>query len=44
MMEENVVSAAGTQCLIPIQQIEHCIRAAGFEPARRNMYYEILEC
>ena len=44
MMEENVVSAAGTQCLIPIEQIAHCIRTAGFEPARRNMYYEILEC
>lgn len=40
MLEENVVSAAGTQCLITIQQIEHCIRAAGFEPIRRNMYYE----
>ncbi|MBL8843368.1 MAG: CofH family radical SAM protein, partial [Planctomycetes bacterium] len=40
MLEENVVSAAGTQCLITIQQIEHCIRTAGFEPARRNMYYE----
>jgi len=40
MLEENVVSAAGTQCLITIGQIEHCIRAAGFEPMRRNMYYE----
>jgi cyclic dehypoxanthinyl futalosine synthase len=40
MLEENVVSAAGTQCLITIGQIEHCIRAAGFEPVRRNMYYE----
>lgn len=40
MLEENVVSAAGTQCLITIQQIEHCIRTAGFEPRRRNMYYE----
>jgi cyclic dehypoxanthinyl futalosine synthase len=43
MLEENVVSAAGTQCLITIQQIEHCIRAAGFTPRRRNMYYEILD-
>lgn len=42
MLEENVVSAAGTQRLITIEQIEHCIRDAGFEPARRNMYYEIL--
>ena len=42
MMEENVVSAAGTQCLIPVDAIEHCIRDAGYEPARRNMYYETL--
>jgi len=43
MLEENVVSAAGTQCLITIDRIEHCIRAAGFEPKRRNMYYEVLD-
>ncbi len=43
MLEENVVSAAGTQCLIPIERIEHCIRSAGFEPRRRNMYYEVLQ-
>jgi len=43
MLEENVVSAAGTRCLITIGQIEHCIRAAGFTPKRRNMHYEILD-
>lgn len=43
MLEENVVSAAGTQCLITIQQIEHCIRAAGFTPVRRNQRYEFLD-
>jgi len=42
MLEENVVSAAGTRCLITIGQIEHCIRAAGFTPKRRNMHYEIV--
>jgi cyclic dehypoxanthinyl futalosine synthase len=42
MLEENVVSAAGTQCLITIEQVEDCIRKAGFEPVRRNMFYEIL--
>lgn len=42
MLEENVVSAAGTQCLITIEQIEHCIRAAGYEPVRRNQRYELL--
>ena len=43
MLEENVVSAAGTQCLITIRQIEHCIGAAGYTPKRRNMYYEVLD-
>jgi cyclic dehypoxanthinyl futalosine synthase len=43
MLEENVVSAAGTQCLITIEQIERCITTAGFTPRRRNMHYEILD-
>lgn len=43
MLEENVVSAAGTQCLVTVRQIEHCIRAAGFEPRRRNMHYELVD-
>ncbi len=42
MLEENVVSAAGTQCLITMQEIETTIRAAGFVPARRTMSYEVL--
>ena len=42
MLEENVVSATGTELLMPIDQIEHCIRTAGFEPARRTMRYEVL--
>jgi cyclic dehypoxanthinyl futalosine synthase len=42
MLEENVVSAAGTHCLITLDQIEHCIREAGFTPKRRNMHYEIV--
>ena len=44
MMEENVVSAAGTKELISIGEIEQCIVAAGFQPARRNMFYEVLPC
>jgi len=44
MLEENVVSAAGTEHLMPIDEIEDSIRGAGFEPVRRNMYYELLAC
>jgi len=40
MMEENVVSAANTNFLMPIQEIERLIREAGYEPRRRNTRYE----
>ena len=40
MMEENVVSAAGTDDVMPISQIERLIREAGYEPKRRNTLYE----
>jgi cyclic dehypoxanthinyl futalosine synthase len=43
MMEENVVSAAGTYELVQLDEIERQIRAAGFEPRRRNFYYEITD-
>jgi len=43
MLEENVVSAAGTRCLLPIEKIEQVIRAAGFVPRRRNMIYELVD-
>ena len=43
MMEENVVSAAGTFELIDLAEIERQIRAAGFEPRRRNFFYEIID-
>ncbi|MEQ8765856.1 MAG: cyclic dehypoxanthinyl futalosine synthase [Planctomycetota bacterium] len=42
MMEENVVSQAGASFRFTRGGIEDVIRAAGFEPRRRNMYYEIL--
>jgi cyclic dehypoxanthinyl futalosine synthase len=40
MMEENVVSAAGTDFVMPIAEIERLIREAGYEPRRRNTLYE----
>lgn len=40
MLEENVVSAAGTSFAMPIPEIERLIRDAGYEPRRRNTYYE----
>jgi cyclic dehypoxanthinyl futalosine synthase len=40
MIEENVVSAAGTSFRMDAEEVERHIRDAGFEPARRNMKYE----
>jgi cyclic dehypoxanthinyl futalosine synthase len=40
MIEENVVSAANCECLATIELLEEHIRAAGFTPARRNMFYD----
>ncbi len=42
MMEENVVSATGTDYVMPISEIERLIREAGFEPKRRNTLYQQL--
>jgi len=42
MMEENVVSAAGTTFRLSAAQIESLIGDAGFEPHRRNNWYELL--
>jgi cyclic dehypoxanthinyl futalosine synthase len=39
MMEENVVSAAGTDFVMPIAEIERLIQEAGYEPKRRNTLY-----
>lgn len=41
MMEENVVSAAGTDFVMPIAEIERLISEAGYEPRRRNTLYEL---
>ena len=42
MMEENVVSSAGTTFRLNAGQIETLIRDAGYEPRRRNIWYELL--
>jgi len=43
MMEENVVSAAGTFHLMPISEFCRVIAEAGYEPRRRNTRYEFIE-
>ncbi|MEO1237601.1 MAG: radical SAM protein [Planctomycetota bacterium] len=43
MMEENVVSAAGTTYCLTEEVICHLIRDAGFTPAQRNNRYEFLK-
>ena len=40
MMEENVVSAAGTDFVMPISEIERLIQEAGYVPKKRNTLYE----
>ncbi|MES2644640.1 MAG: cyclic dehypoxanthinyl futalosine synthase [Myxococcota bacterium] len=43
MLEENVVSAAGSTWSMTIAEVEHNIRTAGFVPVRRNMRYDHLD-
>lgn len=42
MMEENVVSSAGTSFRLESQEIERLIRDAGYEPHQRNNWYQLL--
>ncbi len=42
MIEENVVSAAGTTFQMDAEEVERHIRDSGFLPARRNMRYELV--
>jgi cyclic dehypoxanthinyl futalosine synthase len=42
MIEENVVSAAGTTFCMDSEEVERHIRDAGFQPSRRNMKYDRL--
>jgi len=43
MMEENVVSSAGTTFRLNAEEIETLIRGAGYEPRRRNNWYKLLD-
>ncbi len=43
MMEENVVSAAGTIYNLDEEKIRRCVERAGFTPVRRGMRYDLLE-
>ena len=43
MMEENVVSAAGTTYHLTEQEIRSAITGAGWVPKRRNFFYEVIE-
>ena len=43
MMEENVVSAAGTTHRTTLVEIERLIRDAGYEPRRRRQDYSVIE-
>jgi cyclic dehypoxanthinyl futalosine synthase len=42
MMEENVVSSAGTTFRLNSEMIERLIREAGYEPRRRDNWYRLL--
>jgi cyclic dehypoxanthinyl futalosine synthase len=42
MMEENVVSSAGTTFRLNASEIERLIRNAGYEPRRRSTWYQLL--
>ncbi|MEP7326636.1 MAG: cyclic dehypoxanthinyl futalosine synthase [Gemmatimonadota bacterium] len=43
MMEENVVSAAGTTYRTTLNEIERLIKDAGYQPRRRRQDYSLLE-
>lgn len=43
MMEENVVSSAGTTFRLTEAEIRQAIARAGWFPKKRNFYYELLE-
>jgi cyclic dehypoxanthinyl futalosine synthase len=43
MIEENVVSAAGTVHYLSLNQMRNAIREVGYLPRRRNVFYQLLE-
>jgi len=43
MIEENVVAAAGVKYSVSVTDIINSIKKAGFHPAQRDMYYNIIK-
>lgn len=43
MIEENVVAAAGTSYQVSEVELRKAIQRAGYEPRRRNVFYELRE-
>jgi len=43
MMEENVVSSAGTSFRLSAEDIKSLIREAGYQPRQRNNWYQLLD-
>jgi cyclic dehypoxanthinyl futalosine synthase len=43
MIEENVVSSAGTVYHLSLEEIRSAIREAGFIPRQRNVFYEYID-
>jgi cyclic dehypoxanthinyl futalosine synthase len=43
MLEENVVSSAGTVHHLTLESIRRCIREAGYIPRQRNVFYEYID-
>jgi cyclic dehypoxanthinyl futalosine synthase len=43
MIEENVVSSAGTVHHLTLEQIKSAIREAGYIPRQRNVFYEYID-
>jgi len=42
MIEENVVASAGVNYMVSVNDILDTIKGAGFKPAQRDMYYNII--
>ncbi|MFM8288437.1 MAG: dehypoxanthine futalosine cyclase, partial [Planctomycetaceae bacterium] len=43
MIEENVVSSAGTVHHLTLDSIRRCIREAGYIPRQRNVFYQFID-
>jgi cyclic dehypoxanthinyl futalosine synthase len=43
MIEENVVSAAGTAHHLTLDQIKNAILELGYEPRQRNVHYQLID-